>query len=92
MTAFPTSTWIRPPRQRTGVLGLGILALVASTWLLVPQTLVLWEALVSGGDLGRFIEQGASVAVAATLVLAAGAVATRIVWLAEKPSLRAASC
>lgn len=81
MTAFPTSTWIRPPRQRTGVLGLGVLALVASTWLLVPQSLVLWDALLGGIGVGDLFEQGASAAVPATLVLAAAAVSTRIVWL-----------
>lgn len=81
MTAFPAATWTRPPRQRSGVLSLGILTLVASTWLLVPQALVLWDALVLGIGAGDVVEQGASAAVPATLVLAVGAVASRIAWL-----------
>lgn len=81
MTAFPASTWTRPPRQRTGVLGLGILAAVVSTWLLVPQLLALLGTAGSDLDGGDAVELVIVGAVPASLVLAVGAVASRIVWL-----------
>lgn len=80
MTAFPASTWTRPPRQRTGVLGLGILAIAVSTWLLAPQTLAA-IGLVATPDLGVVAEAAISAAVPASLVLALGAVASRVAWL-----------
>lgn len=80
MTAFPSSTWTRPPRQRTGVLGLGVLALVVSAWLLAPQTIAS-VGLVATPDIGLVVEAAISAAVPASMVLALGAVATRIAWL-----------
>ena len=86
MTAFPASTWTRPARQRTGVLGLAIVALAAATWLLVAQTLASLGLATGAGAAAPLgfddvAEVTIAVSVPATLLLAVGAIATRVVWL-----------
>ncbi len=58
----------------------GILALAVSTWLLAPQAIAA-IGLVATPDLGLVAEAAISAAVPASLVLALGAVASRIAWL-----------